>query len=453
MGGNMRRLPSWPAGIRLAMVAVLIAPSLALATRQGIIPAPPTLTLDASMSPPTPTAPVTRPALAPTAQAHAVFTPPPVRSPEGGAANETTDAHGTGAASGAAPRAEAETRADDATAETIGSSAEQIGDVPAAEVAMTPRDGPEADGEAASMNESLAATDVDATELVAQGSDGSEPETDVAAAEASTETVDASEVESDDGEDAAALTYPFYARVTSTFGRGLRLREGPGTQYRTLGAFLEESPLQVVDGSSIPEEDTGWYRVAALGGAGLKGWSASAYLAPIPPDEPRPTSSRIASASPTRQPTPTPSSSRRPSATAVPTQVPSAPSTAPSSRSGGIVSIALGLKGSRYVWGGTTPSGFDCSGFVSYVMQQAGRPVARDLWGQYGAGSHPGRSALQPGDIVFFQNTYTSGLSHNGISIGNGQFIHAANPSSGVTISSLSDSYWASRWFGATRVG
>ncbi|MPZ15997.1 MAG: peptidase, partial [Chloroflexi bacterium] len=59
---------------------------------------------------------------------------------------------------------------------------------------------------------------------------------------------------------------------------------------------------------------------------------------------------------------------------------------------------------------------------------------------------------LQPGDIVFFENTYMPGLSHNGIYIGGDQFIHAADPSTGVTVSSLSSSYWASRWFGATRV-
>ena len=53
---------------------------------------------------------------------------------------------------------------------------------------------------------------------------------------------------------------------------------------------------------------------------------------------------------------------------------------------------------------------------------------------------------------MFFQNTYMPGLSHNGIYIGNGQFVHASDERSGVKVSSLSESYWASRWFGATRV-
>jgi len=125
---------------------------------------------------------------------------------------------------------------------------------------------------------------------------------------------------------------------------------------------------------------------------------------------------------------------------------------APSVGGGSVVSVAMQYRGARYVFGGTTPAGFDCSGYVYYVLSRAGKPVSRGMWGQYNAGGHPGRGALQPGDIVFFQNTYMAGLSHNGIYIGNGQFIHASDPSSGVKVSSLSEAYWASRWFGATRV-
>jgi cell wall-associated NlpC family hydrolase len=125
---------------------------------------------------------------------------------------------------------------------------------------------------------------------------------------------------------------------------------------------------------------------------------------------------------------------------------------APSVNGGSVTSIAMQFQGRPYVWGGTTPSGFDCSGFVYYVLNQSGSPIPRGMWGQYNAGSHPSRAELQPGDIVFFQNTYMAGLSHNGIYIGGGQFIHASDPGTGVTVSSLSSSYWSSRWFGATRV-
>ncbi|HKG25870.1 MAG TPA: NlpC/P60 family protein, partial [Thermomicrobiales bacterium] len=71
---------------------------------------------------------------------------------------------------------------------------------------------------------------------------------------------------------------------------------------------------------------------------------------------------------------------------------------------------------------------------------------------QVSAGRSVSQSALQPGDLVFFQNTYTWGLSHVGIYIGNGQFIHAENESTGVVISSLSSSYYSSRWYGAVRL-
>ncbi|MBI4493666.1 MAG: LysM peptidoglycan-binding domain-containing protein [Chloroflexi bacterium] len=117
-----------------------------------------------------------------------------------------------------------------------------------------------------------------------------------------------------------------------------------------------------------------------------------------------------------------------------------------------IAAIARRYEGSPYVWGGTSPGGFDCSGLVWYVFDEADVSISRGLWGQYNAGAHVARSDLEPGDIVFFQNTYMPGLSHNGIYLGDGQFIHAVDESQGVRISSLSDAYWARRWFGATRV-
>jgi cell wall-associated NlpC family hydrolase len=66
-------------------------------------------------------------------------------------------------------------------------------------------------------------------------------------------------------------------------------------------------------------------------------------------------------------------------------------------------------------------------------------------------GSHVRRNGLQPGDLVFFKNTYQHGLSHTGIYIGDGQFIHAENESTGVRISDLDSDYYSSRWYGAAR--
>jgi cell wall-associated NlpC family hydrolase len=117
-----------------------------------------------------------------------------------------------------------------------------------------------------------------------------------------------------------------------------------------------------------------------------------------------------------------------------------------------VVSAAMRHLGARYVFGGTSPSGFDCSGFVWYVHKAMGRPVSRGLWGQLNGGPRIALSALQPGDTVFFANTYMPGLSHAGIYIGGGRFIHASDESSGVKISSLSDSYWGPRYIGASRL-
>ena len=88
----------------------------------------------------------------------------------------------------------------------------------------------------------------------------------------------------------------------------------------------------------------------------------------------------------------------------------------------GLAGAGLKLLGAPYVWGGSSPSGFDCSGFVWYVAKQVGKPLSRGMFGEYNSGSHPSRDELKAGDLVFFQNTYSPGLSHNGIYIGNGQF-------------------------------
>jgi cell wall-associated NlpC family hydrolase len=118
----------------------------------------------------------------------------------------------------------------------------------------------------------------------------------------------------------------------------------------------------------------------------------------------------------------------------------------------GIARNAMNFVGSRYVFGGASPAGFDCSGFVWYVHKISGIETSRGMWGQLNGGQRVSRDQLQPGDTVFFANTYMPGLSHDGIYLGGGQFVHAIDEGSGVGISSLSSSYWASRFIGATRI-
>jgi cell wall-associated NlpC family hydrolase len=115
----------------------------------------------------------------------------------------------------------------------------------------------------------------------------------------------------------------------------------------------------------------------------------------------------------------------------------------------GIVKAAFKFMGVPYVFGGTTPNGFDCSGFVQYVFRMNGISTPRMAHHQYYAGTPVARSQLQPGDIVFFE-TYTPGISHCGIYIGNDNFIHASS-SGAVKVNSLTQDYYKSRYRGGAR--
>ena len=109
---------------------------------------------------------------------------------------------------------------------------------------------------------------------------------------------------------------------------------------------------------------------------------------------------------------------------------------------------ALKFLGVPYVFGGTTTSGFDCSGYVQHVFAMLGINLPRTADAQYDAG-HRIVGGMKPGDLVFFQ-TYAYGASHVGIYLGNGKFVHASS-SHGVMVSSLSESYWHARFIGAKR--
>lgn len=109
--------------------------------------------------------------------------------------------------------------------------------------------------------------------------------------------------------------------------------------------------------------------------------------------------------------------------------------------------------GVRYVGGGASPSGFDCSGLVYYVLKQLGYSPYRTPADQYKHGTYVARSDLKNGDIVFFAGTGAAGISHVGIYAGNGQFIHAPNSRSTVSYSDLTSGYWANHYYGARRIG
>jgi len=106
--------------------------------------------------------------------------------------------------------------------------------------------------------------------------------------------------------------------------------------------------------------------------------------------------------------------------------------------------------GTTYKSGGTTLNGFDCSGFTRYVFDKLGIDLARQSSSQFDMGDSVSRMEMRAGDLVFF-NTTGKGVSHVGIFVGDGKFAHSSS-SKGVTISALSENYWANRYVGAKRI-
>jgi hypothetical protein len=118
-----------------------------------------------------------------------------------------------------------------------------------------------------------------------------------------------------------------------------------------------------------------------------------------------------------------------------------------------IVSLARQYLGTQYVWGGSTPSGFDCSGLVQYAFGKNGISLPRTTYNQIQVGASVQPNKLRPGDLVFFDtDRKQTGPDHVGIYIGGGKFIHSPAPGQGVKISSLAEGYYMDRWMGGRRI-
>ncbi|HHU22060.1 MAG TPA: C40 family peptidase [Clostridiales bacterium] len=117
-----------------------------------------------------------------------------------------------------------------------------------------------------------------------------------------------------------------------------------------------------------------------------------------------------------------------------------------------IVETAQKYLGAPYVWAGSSPNGFDCSGFVQYVYKKCGYSINRTAASIYDNGTYADKADLRPGDVVCFSTSSYSGIGHVGIYIGDGQFIHASSSSGKVIITDLNTPYYVNHYVGARRI-
>ena len=187
-------------------------------------------------------------------------------------------------------------------------------------------------------------------------------------------------------------------------GNDVRLRSGAGTNYSILGTYNNGTPLTITGTSG------NWTAVTING---VKGYVNSAYVTTTKSD-----------------------GGSKPSGSIGET----------------IVATAKQYMGAPYVYGGMSPSGFDCSGFVNYVYKLCGYSMSRVASSIYNNnGTYVEKANLQLGDLVFFASN-SSSIGHVGIYIGNGQFIHSSSGAGCVVISDLSSSYYLKNYVGAKRI-
>ena len=199
-----------------------------------------------------------------------------------------------------------------------------------------------------------------------------------------------------DAAEAAALPVeelPTYVRITTS---ALNVRSGPGTEYEKVGQLGMGTVAEAV--ATLD----GWYQLES-------GYISAEYAQEIDPSQ--------------------------------------------MGQGQAIADFALPFVGYPYVYGGSSPSGFDCSGFTSYVYKQFGYSINRTASAQLDNGYAVSMSELQPGDLVMFKKGSTSKrATHVGIYIGNNQFVHASTSSVGVIISSMSEAYYTTGFVGGRRL-
>lgn len=243
--------------------------------------------------------------------------------------------------------------------------------------------------------------------------------------------------------------------VSGTYGRGLRLRAEPGLGQGILAVLPEGAELSI-SGEPVAVGGLEWRQVTY---GDSTGWVAASYVqtaTPAPVSQPDGQQAAESTAVPAGQPTPPPEATPIPTDGAAAQEDRAAASGRggrhDSAAAGAIVEQALALVGRPYSMGSAGPYAFDCAGLVRYVYLMQGIEMERDAAGQWAQGIPIDRSELQPGDLVFFQNTYIWGISHVGIYVGNNRFVHAVDEWTGVAISGLDEGYWPTHYAGARRI-
>jgi cell wall-associated NlpC family hydrolase len=237
--------------------------------------------------------------------------------------------------------------------------------------------------------------------------------------------------------------------VGSVSEQNVTLRSGPGTAYDKMGALGAGMQLEL-----LARYDD-WYKVRTS--RGTTGWISTELVNVDDFIARRVSITRTIPALPQKQvarpQAAAQSQAARPQA-AAPQAAVVAPPPAPSAAGGSATGFAMQFVGYPYVWGGEGPRGFDCSGFTRYVYRQYGLNLPHSAAGQFSTAygaivSRP--SDLQPGDLVFFANTYTRGISHVGIYVGGGNVVQALTPGLGVGVANLNGGYWAAHYYAGLR--
>ncbi|OFD55603.1 peptidase M24 [Bacillus mycoides] len=199
----------------------------------------------------------------------------------------------------------------------------------------------------------------------------------------------------------------------------LNVRSGEGTNYRIIGALPQGQKVQVIS------ENSGWSKINYNGQTGYIG---TRFLSKTPvggavdnkPNENQNNNNNNNNNNTSNN----------------------------SGDSSSILAYAKSMQGVPYVWGGSSANGVDCSGYIYHVFKKFGHNISRQSVAGYWS-SLPQTSSPQPGDLIYFKDTYKAGPSHMGIYLGGGSFIQAGDK--GVAIASLNNSYWKSHFLGYTK--